>query len=179
MEANQWWQFSATTSHKHCTVACAEMNVWDKQSSATEEKVSRVWWAFLHDPNNETRSMHRIAEHLEMNGYKIEITKIVNGLIILNMCHILWYNYGGKKKFFFGKRYNSLKCGYSEKRFILSFQILQSNTVEHTQTSRNNYAHLEVATPTRSEFLQWHWLSTEKTSHGTPLCLLPNARVVP
>jgi len=33
--------------------------------------------------------MHHLAEHLEMNGYKVEIIKIVNGLIILNMWHLL------------------------------------------------------------------------------------------
>jgi hypothetical protein len=62
------------------------MKVWDKLSPSAEET---VWRAFLHGPNNKTRSVHHIAEHLEMNRYKVEITKITNGLIILDMCHLV------------------------------------------------------------------------------------------
>lgn len=142
MEADQWWQFNATTSYKHCIAAYAEMNVWDKQSSVTEEKASRVWWAFLHGPNNETRSMHHIAEHLEMNGYKVEITKIVNGLVILNMCHLLWYNY--EKKTFLERGTIPKSVAIQGKDLFYHFRYCKPTQLEHTQTSWNNYAHLEV-----------------------------------
>lgn len=47
---------------QHCTVGCAEMNVWDKQSSVTEEKVSSLMsisarpkqWNKTHAPHSRT-----------------------------------------------------------------------------------------------------------------------------
>jgi hypothetical protein len=152
MEANQWWQFSATTSHKHCKVAFAEMNVWNKQSSVSEEKVSRVWWAFLHSPNNETRSMHHIAEHLEMNGYKVEITKIVNGLIILNMCHLLWHNY---EKTFLARGTIPKSVAIQRKNLFCHFSVQSWNTHRHHKTIMHTWKSHKVRSSTcSSNFMQ-------------------------
>jgi hypothetical protein len=132
-------------NHPHAiTVACAEMKVCDKQSPVPEETVSRVWWAFLQCPNNETRTVPHIAEHLEMNGYKVEITKIVNGLIILNMSHLLWHNY--KKKILERATFPK-SVAIQRKNLFYHFRYNKPTKcvqLEHRKTSRNKYAHLEV-----------------------------------
>jgi hypothetical protein len=180
MEA-KWWQFSTTTSLKHCTAACAETNVWDKQSSVTDEKVSSLmsisaWpkqWNKKHVPHSRTFRNEWIQ------GWNYKYHKWVN-----NSQHVppsvtqLW-----KKHFW--KEVQFLKVWlFREKNLFYHFRYCkptQCTHLAHTHT----HTHTDImkqlwapgshtgswvkqmffklcATHARSESLQWHWLSPER-----------------
>jgi len=93
--------------------------------------------------------MHHLAEHLEMNGYKVEIIKIVNGLIILNMWHLLWHNY--EKKHFW-KEVQCLKVWLFREKICF---IISDYANKHSVQSWNTHRHHETIMCTWKSHRKW------------------------